>query len=119
MKLKKRNIVAKRYIEGLSGHALRVPFVLEGVVSTWAQFTIEVQDQANFAAKLKEKGIPTARYYPKPVHQQTAYSRYPVPRNGLVNTEDCLDNIISLPMHPYLDEVTQTMIIETAVSALS
>jgi UDP-2-acetamido-2-deoxy-ribo-hexuluronate aminotransferase len=117
--IKKRNIVAKRYIEGLSGHALRVPFVLEGVVSTWAQFTIEVQDQANFAAKLKEKGIPTARYYPKPVHQQTAYSRYPVPRNGLVNTEDCLDNIISLPMHPYLDEVTQTMIIETAVSALS
>lgn len=117
--IEKRNVAASRYIDGLKGHALRVPAVLDGVVSTWAQFTIEVPDYAAFAAALKEKGIPTARYYPKPVHIQTAYEHYPVQGNGLANTMDCIDKIISLPMHPYLDEETQAMIIETAVEALS
>lgn len=114
-----RNVVANRYIDGLKGHAMRVPVVLDNVLSTWAQFTIEVPDHAAFAAALKEKGIPTARYYPKPVHMQTAYSHFPVAGNGLSNTEDCIDNIISLPMHPYLDADTQDMIIETAKAALT
>ena len=117
--IEKRGVVAQRYIDGLKGHALRVPTVLDGVVSTWAQFTIEVPDHAAFAAALKEKGIPTARYYPKPVHMQTAYEDYPVQGNGLANTMDCIDKIISLPMHPYLDEETQDMIIETAKAALA
>lgn len=113
-----RNVVAKRYIEGLGTHALRVPTVLDGVVSTWAQFTIEVPDHAAFAAALKEKNIPTARYYPKPVHMQTAYAMFPAAPNGLPNTMDCIENIISLPMHPYLDQDMQDMIIQTAIAAL-
>lgn len=117
--IEKRNQVAARYIDGLKGHALRVPAVMDGVVSTWAQFTIEVPDHAAFAAALKEKGIPTARYYPKPVHMQTAYEGFPVAGNGLASTEDCIDRVISLPMHPYLDEDTQDMIIETAKNALA
>lgn len=117
--IERRNVVATRYIEGLKGHATRVPTVLDGVVSTWAQFTIEVPDHAAFAAALKEKGIPTARYYPKPVHMQTAYEHFPCAGNGLPNTMDCIDNIISLPMHPYLDAETQDMIIETAQAALA
>lgn len=116
--IEKRNVVASRYIDGLKGHALRVPTVMDGVNSTWAQFTIEVPDFASFAAVLKEKGIPTARYYPKPVHIQTAYEHFPVQGNGLANTMDCIDKIISLPMHPYLDADTQDMIIETAKAAL-
>ncbi len=112
--IEKRNVVANRYIDGLRSNSLRVPTVLDGVVSTWAQFTIEVADPDAFAAGLKEKGIPTARYYPKPVHMQTAYEMFPSQPGGLLNTEDCIDNIISLPMHPYLDENTQDMIIETA-----
>ena len=115
----KRNAVAGRYIDGLRGHALRVPTLLNGVVSTWAQFTIEVPDHAAFAAALKEKGIPTARYYPKPVHMQTAYAHYPCASDGLPNTLDCIESIISLPMHPYLDVNTQDMIIETAKTALA
>ena len=59
---------------------------------------------------LKEKGIPTARYYPRPVHMQSAYADYPVQGNGLSNTEDCIDKIISLPMYPYLDEETHPCI---------
>ena len=117
--IEKRNVVADRYTVGLRDHAIRVPFVLEGVVSTWAQYTIEVSDPAAFAAALKEKGIPTARYYPKPVHMQSAYNHFPVAGNGLPNTESCIDKIISLPMHPYLDAETQDLILETAISALS
>ena len=116
--IEKRNAVATRYIDGLKGHALRVPAVLEGVISTWAQFTIEVPSPDSFAASLKDKGVPTARYYPRPVHMQSAYSNYPVVGNGLPNTDDCIDKIISLPMHPYLDEDTQDMIIEVAKAAI-
>lgn len=117
--IEKRNAVAQRYTQALAPHALRTPVVLEDAISTWAQYTIEVADPDGFAAALREKGVPTARYYPKPVHHQTAYQHYPVQGNGLVNTEDCIGKIISLPMHPYLDEETQDMIVETAISFLS
>ncbi len=117
--INKRNAVAGRYNEGLKRHALRVPKVLNGVLSTWAQYTIEVPNYIEFSAQLKDKGIPTARYYPKPVHMQTAYQKFPHVGSGLPNTMDCINNIISLPMHPYLDETTQDFIIETAKKALT
>ena len=117
--IEKRNVVAERYTDALRGVALRVPTVLDGVVSTWAQYTIEVADPFAFADVLKAEGIPTARYYPRPIHQQTAYSHFPSGAGGMANTEDCIDKIISLPMHPYLDAATQDRIIETAKSAIS
>ena len=117
--IEKRNAVASRYIDGLRGAATRVPTVMDGVVSTWAQFTIEVPDPTAFGAALKEAGIPTARYYPKPVHMQTAYERFPTGAGGVGNTEDCIDHIISLPMHPYLSEDDQDRVIETAKAALA
>jgi dTDP-4-amino-4,6-dideoxygalactose transaminase len=117
--IEKRNAVAKRYIEELKGHATRVPHVMDGVVSTWAQFTIEVPDPLGFAASLKEHGIPTARYYPKPVHMQTAYDRFPVGHGGVANTMDCIDHIISLPMHPYLSQTDQDKVVETAKAVLA
>lgn len=113
-----RNKVAARYIDGLKGHVSRVPTVLKGVTSTWAQFTIEVTNPDNFGAALRENGIPCARYYPKPVHKQTAYKHYPIGAGGMQNTEDAMTKVIALPMHPYLDENTQDKIIETAKSAL-
>ena len=114
-----RNAVADRYRDGLAGVADRVPHVMDGVRSTWAQYTIEVPDPHAFAAALKEEGIPTARYYPKPVHMQTAYEHYPVSGNGLPNTMACIDHIISLPMHPYLEADDQDRIIESAKKALN
>jgi len=117
--IERRNAVADRYIDELKGLVLRVPGVLSGAVSTWAQFTIEVPNPDGFAAVLTEKGVPTARYYPRPVHMQTAYENYPLAGNGLPNTLDCIDKVISLPMHPYLDVDTQDMIIETVKSVLS
>ncbi|WP_017931905.1 DegT/DnrJ/EryC1/StrS family aminotransferase [Robiginitomaculum antarcticum] len=117
--IEKRNVVATRYAEELSGVANRVPVVMDGVLSTWAQYTIEVPDPHAFADALKTDGIPTARYYPKPVHMQTAYEHYPVAGNGLPNTMSCIDHIISLPMHPYLTEEDQGRVIEAAKAALA
>ena len=117
--IKAREIIAQRYITGLSGHVLRVPKVIDEGQSTWAQFTIEVTDPTIFAKVMGEAGIPTARYYPKPIHQQTAYNHYPVAGNGLSQTEDASHTVISLPMHPYLDVDTQDHIIQIAIRAAS
>ncbi len=116
--IEKRNIVAKRYENALRAHVQRTPSVINGGVSTWAQYTIEVADWRSLAAQLKEKGIPTARYYPKPVHFQSAYQQYPVVSSGLPHTEACLNKIISLPMHPYLAADVQDVIIEAVIEAV-
>jgi len=117
--IEKRNTIAERYTTGLQGVVSRVPTVLDGVQSTWAQYTIEVSDPDALGAALREKEIPSARYYPLPIHMQSAYKKFPVAGNGLPNTMECRHHTISLPMHPYLSETDQDLIIETARTALS
>jgi len=116
--LSRRNEIAARYSAGLKDHVSRVPTLLGGVNSTWAQYTIEVPDAAGFSAALKAKDIPTARYYPLPIHMQTAYQDFPISGNGLPNTMACRNHVVSLPMHAYLEAEDQTRIIETAQTAL-
>ena len=70
------------------------------------------------AAALKAQGIPTAIYYAKPLHRQEAYSRFPVADNGIPVTDRLAAEVISLPMHAYLDSVTQDRIIEAVIRAL-
>ncbi len=107
-----RNRVADRYRDGLAQSAVRrIPTVMDGVVSTWAQYTIEVEDPVALGAALKEEGIPTARYYPRPIHEQSAYEHFPVGAGGLPNTEDCTAHIISLPMSAYVTEEDQNHVI--------
>jgi len=101
----RRNDIAARYSDHLKPHVTRVPNILDGVVSTWAQYTIEVEDASGFSAAMKEKGIPTARYYPLPIHMQTAYKDFPIAGNGLANTMSCCSHVVSLPMHPYLNRL--------------
>jgi dTDP-4-amino-4,6-dideoxygalactose transaminase len=111
-----RNEIAERYARGL-GNVVTVPHVASGCTSVWAQYTIRLPDGTDrdgFAAALKAQGIPTAIYYPKSMHQQTAYRGYPVAEGGLPVSERLSDDVISLPMHAYLDEPTQQRII-TAV----
>jgi UDP-2-acetamido-2-deoxy-ribo-hexuluronate aminotransferase len=105
-----RNKVAGRYNEQLAPY-VGVPAVIEGGLSTWAQYTIEADDRDALGAHLKSKGVPTAAYYPKPLHQQTAYKNFPVAGNGLPVSEAKASRVISLPMHPYLDEATQDIIV--------
>jgi len=111
-----RNTVAERYAQGL-GNVVTVPRLASGCTSVWAQYTIrlpEGSDRDGFA-----KGIPTAIYYPKSMHQQTAYRDFPVADGGLPASENLSDDVISLPMHAYLDEPTQARIIKAVRGAFS
>ena len=115
-----RNEVAERYARGL-GNVVSVPRLAPGCTSVWAQYTIRLPkgvDRDGFAAALKAQGIPTAIYYPKSMHQQTAYRNFPVAAGGLPVSERLSEDVISLPMHAYLDEPTQERIIKAVRGAL-
>ena len=114
-----RNVVARRYAEGLSD-LIKVPTVPAGSTSVWAQYTIRLKPGTRdaFAAALKADGIPTAIYYPIPLHLQQAYKQYPVGKGGVGNSEKLAAEVISLPMHPYLDEPVQARIIDSVRRAL-
>ncbi|MGH8643034.1 MAG: DegT/DnrJ/EryC1/StrS family aminotransferase, partial [Gammaproteobacteria bacterium] len=71
------------------------------------------------AARLKERGVPTAVYYPKPLHQQTAYTRFPTAPGGLPVSEQLAQEVLSLPMHPYLEPETQDFIIDAVRAAVN
>jgi dTDP-4-amino-4,6-dideoxygalactose transaminase len=108
-----RNRIAERYAQGL-GNVVTVPRLAKGHTSVWAQYTIrlpEGTDRDAFAAALKAQGVPTAIYYPKSMHQQTAYKDYPVADDGLPVSERLSSDVISLPMHAYLDEASQDRVI--------
>jgi dTDP-4-amino-4,6-dideoxygalactose transaminase len=116
-----RNQVAERYAQGL-GNVVSVPRLASGCTSVWAQYTIRLpkgSDRDGFAAALKAQGIPTAIYYPKSMHQQTAYRDFPVADGGLPASESLSCDVISLPMHAYLDGPTQERIIRAVRGAIS
>lgn len=110
--IRARNRVAETYTAGLEGNRIKTPYIPDGIISTWAQYTIEVSQPNDLSAELREQGIPTARYYPRPVHVQTAYADCPVAPNGLPNTDEAASRVISLPMHPYLEQSDQDRVIE-------
>ena len=115
-----RNRIAARY-GAMLGDLVGVPEVPAGLTSVWAQYTIRLPegcDRDAVAARLKAAGIPTAVYYPKPLHTQTAYRDYPVAGNGLPVSERLSREVLSLPMHPYLDGPMQDRIVTTLRSAL-
>jgi dTDP-4-amino-4,6-dideoxygalactose transaminase len=104
-----RNVVAARYADGL-GDVVRVPPVIDGGVSVWAQYVIETDDRDGLAAHLRGKGIPTAVYYPVPLHIQAPYCGYPQP-GSLPVTEAAAGKVLALPMHAYLEPEVQDGII--------
>jgi dTDP-4-amino-4,6-dideoxygalactose transaminase len=114
-----RERVARRYNELLGDIAI-VPQVPSGLRSVWAQYTIRLPagQRDPLALALRAQGIPTAQYYPRPTHRQTAYRHYPVADGGLPVTERLADEVISLPMHAYLDEATQDRIVAALRAAL-
>ena len=101
-----------RYIYKLSSNRIVTPSVISGMVSSWAQFTIEVEDPDALAGGLGKAGIPTARYYPRPTHLQTAYQSYPIGAGGLANTDGASKRVISLPMHAYLGAESQAKVVQ-------
>ncbi len=114
-----RNRVARRYSEALAGTVI-VPKVPSGSISVWAQYTIRVAGgrRDKLAAALKAEGVPTAIYYPIPLHRQQAYRHFPVGDGGVAVSDRVAGEVISLPMHAYLDDVTQDRIIDAVRRAL-
>lgn len=101
--LEEVNRVADTYRKELM-RIVKIPVVREGFYSSWAQYTLQLssKDERDRVQKaLKEKGIPTMVYYPKPMHQQVAFSGNKM-YVECPNTEKLCDTVLSLPMHPYL-----------------
>lgn len=112
-----RNVVAKRYNDAFADVAV-VPAVPQTSTSVWAQYTLQVDQRDVVLESLKNDKIPTAIYYPKPIHTQPPYLQYPVAPGGLPVSEHLAKRVFSLPMHPYLDETTQAQIIAAVRKAL-
>ena len=114
-----REDVARRYSAGLADVAI-VPKLARGSTSVWAQYTIRLAagQRDALAAALKPKGIPTAIYYPIPLHRQQPYRHFPLAEDGAPVSERLAGEVISLPMHAYLDTATQDRIIEAVRRAL-
>ena len=101
------NEVARQYTERLNGH-VKTPVIPKGFRSSWAQYTIQLPDKAtrnHVQAALKEVGIPSMVYYPKTMHEQTAFKNT---QSSIINyqsytTTNLCDVVLALPMHPYLE----------------
>ena len=111
----KRELVAQRYTEALAD-ICKTPVLANNTISAWAQYTLQVEKRDQVVASLSGAGIPTAVHYPRPLHHQSPYIEYPMAPKGLDVSEFLSTQVLSLPMHPYLDTETQDRII-TAVRA--
>jgi dTDP-4-amino-4,6-dideoxygalactose transaminase len=114
-----RERVAGRYSTGLADVAA-VPKLARGSSSVWAQYTIRLAPgrRDRLADALRMQGIPTAIHYPIPLHRQQPYQHFPIAAGGVPVSERLAEEVISLPMHAYLDEVTQDRIIDAVRRAL-
>ena len=130
-----RQAVADRYASIL-GNLVEIPSLSAGATSSWAQYTVKLPqgiDRDAISAKLGEIGVPTAIYYPIPMHMQPPYQHYPVAGNGLNGnghagnelarnelsvTYDLCNRVMALPMHPYLSADDQDIITSKIRSVL-
>ena len=106
------NKAAERYTELLKD-TVKVPMVPEGYLSSWAQYTLILKSKEQrdgLQAYLKEQGIPSMIYYIKPMHKQGAFKEYDCVKVDLSVTDRLCDCVLSLPMHPYLDEEQQNIV---------
>jgi dTDP-4-amino-4,6-dideoxygalactose transaminase len=114
-----RDRIARRYTEALADVVI-TPAVPAGLTSVWAQYTLRVPAGRRdaIATALKAEGIPTAIYYPIPLHRQQAYKHFPVGKGGVAVSDRLAAEVISLPMHAYLDAASQDRIIGAVRRAL-
>jgi UDP-2-acetamido-2-deoxy-ribo-hexuluronate aminotransferase len=110
-----RQAVAQRYGEALKTF-VEVPFVAPDCTSIWAQYSVLSDRREELQAKLKAAGIPTAIYYPLPLHLQGAFARLGHRAGDFPVSEQAAQHIFSLPMHPYLLAADQNKIIEVIAS---
>jgi dTDP-4-amino-4,6-dideoxygalactose transaminase len=108
-----RNRVAARYLAALADIVI-VPRIGNQSTSVWAQYTVRLKPgrRDRVAAALKTEGIPTAIYYSKPLHRQPAYKHFPIADGGVPVSDRLADEVLSLPMHAYLEPPVQDRIID-------
>ena len=108
------NKAADLYTEKLKG-VVKTPIVPEGYYSSWAQYTITLENSEQrdgLQAFLKEQGIPSMVYYPKPLHEQTAYKALGYVEGACPVTEHLCETVLSLPIHPYITEEEVQLVCE-------
>lgn len=118
--LARRQQVAERYAAML-GNLVETPRLATAATSSWAQYTITLPqgaDRDHIAAVMREQGVPTAIYYPVPMHEQPPYRHFPVAGGGLEVTSDLCARVLALPMHPYLEASVQEQIASALATAL-
>ena len=115
-----RQQVADQY-ETLLGGKVTTPLLAADATSSWAQYVIQLPDGADRQAvqdRMGSKNIPTAVYYPRPMHTQPPYLRYPVAQDGLSVTERLASSVLALPMHRYLTPEQQEQVAAALMSSL-
>lgn len=110
-----RNRLAKRYTTHLAGR-FETPHIPSGTQSTWAQYTIRVDDRDDLIDRLDRAGVPWAIHYERSLPEQTAYKDYRDP-TGSPNAKALARRVLSLPIHPYLTENHQDRVIESLCEA--
>jgi UDP-2-acetamido-2-deoxy-ribo-hexuluronate aminotransferase len=117
--IEKRNAVADSYSRRLSQvPGLRLPVIPKGCRSAWAQYSLLTERREEFQESLKEAGVPTAVYYPKPLHLQTAYAGLGYGEGAFPESEKAAQNIVSLPMHPYLADSEIELVCSAVLRAM-
>ena len=113
-----RQAVAEHYRRALQT-SVGVPVVPAGMASVWAQYTLTIGNgqRDGIARRLAAQGIPTQVYYPRALHEQTAYQKYPIAKGGVPISERLPKLVLSLPMHPYLSTVEQDVIVAGVLAA--
>lgn len=118
--IESRGAVASYYNAGLEG-VLKTPIIDETRKCVWAQYTLQcsgAEERSSIQASLKDAGVPSAVYYPLPLHQQTCYKKYPSAQD-MSTCEALSQKVFSLPMHPYLKPETQDYIIDAVKKAVN
>jgi dTDP-4-amino-4,6-dideoxygalactose transaminase len=109
---------ADRYNRGLEAVA-QTPKLMAGATSVWAQYTIIAEDRDSLAKACREAGVPTAIHYASALNCLPPYRDMPTPPAGVPQAEGLAHRVISLPMHPYLDDEAQELIIDTVRQAVA
>jgi dTDP-4-amino-4,6-dideoxygalactose transaminase len=115
-----RNRVAARYTAAL-GDVVDVPRIPNDLVSTWAQYTVTLRDGTDreaVQAALKEQGVPSTVYYPRPLHGQSAFDGSLTDAKGMTVSDALAGRVLSLPMHPDLTEPDQDRVIDAVKGVL-
>ena len=109
--IERREAVAQRYSAAFAARIRRVPEIIAGGQSVWAQYVIEHESRDGLQAHLTASGIPSMVYYPVPIHSQDFAARFALPAGSLPVTETASRHVLALPMHPYLSPEDQDRVI--------